>query len=122
MFLCIAINAFSWGTLKVLGELGGKTPLQFLFQYFYYLFEIILVVLLIAFGQRAGELWFHRSWMPWGGIAAGITWGLVHTLSKGDFWVGLTAMTAAVFYGIIYLLVGKRAIPAYLLIWMAFVL
>ena len=122
LILCIAINAFSWGTLKVLGEWAGKTPLQFAFQYLYYLFETLLVLLLIAFGQRAGELWFHTARVPWGGLAAGLSWGLVHTLSKGELLVGLTAMAAALLYGVLYLLVHKRMLPAYLLIGMAFML
>jgi hypothetical protein len=33
---------------------------KFIFQYIYYIFEIILVVLSIAFGQKAGDVRFNN--------------------------------------------------------------
>lgn len=120
MAACMTLNAWSWGTLKVLGEFARKDLLQFLFQYLYYAFEVILVLSVIAYGQKAGEMWFKKSMVPWGGILAGLSWGLVHALTKGDITVGLEAMVAAVLYGCIYLLVKKRAVYAYPLILLAF--
>lgn len=120
--VCVALNAWSWGTLKALGEFAGKELPQFVFQYIYYVFEVVLVLSVIAYGQKAGEMWFKKSMIPWGGILAGLSWGLVHALTKGKITAGLEAMLAAVLYGCIYLLVKKRAVYAYPLILLAFAL
>ena len=32
---CIVLNAFDWGTLKIIGEFQKKGPLLFIFQYLY---------------------------------------------------------------------------------------
>lgn len=121
--LCIASNAWSWGTLKILGELEIKNSLMlFTFQYIYYIFEVMLVLSVIAYGQKAGDLWFKKCKIPWGGILAGVTWGLAHALTQGSLFVGLEAMVSAVLYGCIYLLMKKRTIYSYPLILLAFVL
>lgn len=121
--VCIASNAWSWGTLKILGEFAAKNSvLLFVFQYIYYFFEVGLVLSVIAYGQKAGEMWFKKSKVPWGGFLAGLTWGLVHALTKGSMLVGLEAMVSAILYGCIYLLVKKRAVYAYPLLFLAFTL
>lgn len=117
---CIGVNAIGWGTLKIIGEFTKKPLGIFLFQYFYYMIEAILVFLIVCFGQRAGEKWFHSTKIPWGGITVGLTWGLVHALTKGSIEVGLSAMLAGVLYGGINLLLKKKALPSYILIFLAF--
>lgn len=118
--VCIASNAWSWGTLKILGEFASKTPVLFAFQYLYYIFEVFLVLSVVIYGQKAGEMWFGKGNVPWGGVLAGITWGLVHALTKGSLLIGLEGMMAGILYGCIYLLVKKRAVYAYPLIFFAF--
>ena len=118
--VCMGINAFGWGTLKVIGEFSRKPIEMFLLQYIYYFFEVVLVLLIVCFGQRAGEEWFHLTKIPWGGITVGLTWGLVHALTKGSISVGLSAMFAGVLYGVIYLLLKKKVPAFYLLILLAF--
>lgn len=120
--VCIALNAWSRGTLKIYGEFASKELSVFIFQYFYYIFEIFLVLSVVIYGQKSGEMWFGQSKMPWGGILVGLTWGLVHALTKGSFFIGLEAMVAGVLYGCIYLLMKKRAVYAYPLILLAFAL
>ena len=121
--ICIASNAWSWGTLKILGELAAKNNLLlFVFQYIYYLFEVVLVLSIIAYGQKAGEMWFKKDKVPRGGILAGVTWGMMHALTKGNILVGLEAMVSAVLYGCIYLLMKKRVVYAYPLLFLAFTL
>lgn len=50
--LCIGINVFDWGPLKIIAEFQKKGTFLFVFQYIYYIFEVILVYLIIVFGQR----------------------------------------------------------------------
>ena len=120
--VCVALNAWSWGGLKILGEFSRKGPLLFTFQYIYYIFETLLIFSVIAYGQKAGELWFERRKIPWGGLLAGLTWGLAHALTRGSIFTGLEALLAGILYGCIYLLVKKRALYALPLIFLAFAL
>ncbi len=46
---------------KVLKELHYNGWLKFIFQYIYYVFETGLVLLIIVFGQKAFEKWFHND-------------------------------------------------------------
>lgn len=127
--LCLAVFAISvtvsvldWNGLKVLKEFAYNGWLKFIFQYLYYLFEAVLMVLIITFGQRAGELWTGLKKVPWGGLLLGLTWGLVHMLTKGSLSAGLLSLLYAVFYGVIYIAVRKNVAYAYPLIFLAFVL
>lgn len=120
--VCVGLNAWSRGTLKLIGEFTGKELSRFIFQYIYYVFEVFLIFSVVAYGQKAGEMWFGSSKVPWGGILAGLTWGLVHSLTKGSILVGLEALVAGVLYGCIYLLIKKRAVYAYPLLLLAFAL
>jgi hypothetical protein len=89
--ISIGISIWDWNGIKVIKEFAYNGWLKFIFQYIYYLFETVLVLLIIVFGQKAGELWFKQSRIPWGGILVGLTWGLVHMLTKGDLQTGLIA-------------------------------
>jgi membrane protease YdiL (CAAX protease family) len=70
----------------------------------YYIFETGLFVLIIVFAQEAGEIWFKKSTIPWGGILVSLTWGLAHILAKGDLSVGLIAFIGVLLYGSIYII------------------
>jgi hypothetical protein len=48
-----------------------------------------LISLIIVFGQKVCEKWFHNEKIPYGGIILGLTWGLVHTYTKGSLPIGL---------------------------------
>lgn len=120
--ISIIISVWDWNGLKVLKEFEYNGWLKFIFQYMYYLFETVLVVLIIIFGQRAGEVWFKSSKIPWGGFLVGLTWGLVHMLTKGDLLIGLLSCFGGVLYGILYLTVKKNVYIAYPLIFLMFVL
>jgi hypothetical protein len=80
--------------------------LRIISQLIYYFFEIVLVVLIIIFAQRAGEIWFKKKNFPWGGILLGLTWGLIHIYTQ-DLAVGIVAVFLGILYGIIYLLVNR---------------
>lgn len=127
--LCFAILAviaaasiWSWNGFKVVKEYQSNGWLKFIFQYIYYMFETALVVLIIAFGQRAGEIWFHSEKIPWGGLLAGLTWGLVHVLTKSSVLTGLLVFCSGILFGIVYLLTKKNVRTAYPLILLMFVL
>ena len=121
---------FQWDfKLKPIAEYEGfiekynsQAPILFLFQYIYYLFESVLITLLIAFGQRSGEVFFKKDNIPWGGILCGLTWGLAHIGSK-DILTGLIlCLFSSVFYGVVYLCMNKDIRYSYPLIAVMFIL
>ena len=121
--VCVLLNALDWGTLKIVGEWQSKGALLFFFQYVYYLFEIGLVFLIVAFGQRFAEgLLRKESRIPFGGLVLCFTWGIIHMLSQGNISTGLGVMAFALLYGGIYLLLNRDSLCAYLLMALAFVL
>ncbi len=118
----IAVSIWDWNGFKILKEFEYNGWLMFIFQYIYYIVETVLVLLIIIFGQQAGELWFKKKSVPWGGILAALTWGLVHSLTKGDLLIGLIACFGALLYGIAYLVVKRNVYIAYPLILLMFIL
>ena len=120
--VCIAINAFDWGTLKTIGEFQRKGPLLFTFQYLYYFFEAALICLFVIFGQGLFEALLKRaSRFPWGGAVLAVAWGAPHFLTKGSFSDGVCAMLFALLDGEIYLLLGRSTKFSYCIITLAFI-
>lgn len=120
---CIWLNAYDWGTLKIVGEFTRKKGIEFLFQYLYYGFEMGLVFLIVAFGQRFGEGLLHRqSNIPFGGMVLCSTWGAVHILSKGSVATGLGVMAFAIVYGILYVVLNRNTKLTYLAMLLAFII
>ncbi|MCE1179567.1 MAG: hypothetical protein LWW86_11165 [Micrococcales bacterium] len=103
-------------------EADGKTAAEFIAQHVYYLAEVALVLLLVAFGQRAGELRWGRPEVPWGGLLAGLTWGLMHTLTQGSLAAGGYAALSGLALGTAYLLMRKDVRFAYPLLAVPFIL
>ena len=130
--VCDLLNAMDWGTLKIIGEFQSKGALLFLFQYLYYVFEVGLVFLIVAFGQRFAEGLISRrsgrsqgsglSLVPFGGLVLCCTWGAIHILSRGSLYTGLGVMIFSLLYGLIYLLCEKNAKYAFPLMLAAFIL
>jgi hypothetical protein len=120
--ISVAISIWDWNGIKVIKEFEYNGWLKFIFQYIYYIFEVVLVLLIIVFGQKFGELMFKQNKIPWGGILVGLTWGLVHILTKGDIQTGLIASIGGVMYGITYLVLQKNTYISYLFILLMFVL
>ncbi len=121
VIVMLIISYFDWKGFKVVKEYRFHGALRFSFQYLYYLMETVLVYLVIAFSQKAGELWFKNPRVPYGGIFTAITWGMVHTFTKGDLRTGLISALGSVIMGGIYLLLRKDARKAFPLILIAFV-
>ncbi|QAT39827.1 hypothetical protein [Clostridium sp. JN-9] len=118
----ISNSLIDWNGFKVLKEFLYYGWLQFIFQYIYYLFETILVVLIIIFAQKAGEIWFRKDKIPWGGIFVGSTWGLLHIVTKFQLYAGLSAFIEGLLFGVAYLASRKDLRIAYPLIFLMFVL
>lgn len=120
---CILLNAVDWNTLKIIGEFQKKNILLFVFQYFYYFVEVILVFLIIAFGQKFFEsIMKTKNYIPWGGIVLCVTWGAIHFMTKGSITDGLGTMAFSLMYGAIYLLLNKNSKGTYLALVLAFVI
>lgn len=120
---CIALNFYDWGILKIVGEFQKKGLLLFVFQYIYYFFEVVLVFLIVAFGQKFVETLLKKSSrIPWGGIILAFTWGAIHVLTKGNLTDGLGTMTFSLMYGLMYLALEKDTKWSYLAMAAAFMI
>ena len=120
---CIALNAYDWGTLKIIGEFQRKELILFVFQYIYYIFEMSLVFLIVVFGQKFAEKLLNKeSKIPFGVIVLCCTWGVVHILSKGSIYTGIGVMIFALLYGEIYILLNRNAKYSYLAMLLAFII
>ncbi|MDE5769183.1 MAG: hypothetical protein K2H82_07330 [Oscillospiraceae bacterium] len=120
---CIALNAYDWGSLKIVGEFQKKELIEFIFQYIYYMFEIGLVFLIVVFGQKFVEsLLKKKSMIPFGGIVLGCTWGLIHILTQGSIITGLGVIAFSLMYGIIYIALNRNTKYSYLAMVIAFII
>lgn len=120
--IALGISIWNWSGWKVYKEFNNLGWLKFIFQYLYYLMETVLILLIVVFGQKAGEIKFHQPNIPWGGILLGLTWGLVHALTKGELNIGLFGFFSGILYGVIYLIAKKNVRIAYLLFACMFIL
>ena len=123
--LMLVYSWFDWNGSKVVKEFRYNGWLKFIFQYIYYVFETGLVYLIIAFGQKAFEEWFHQGkqvMIPYGGLLAGLTWGLAHMFTKGSLDFGLALLIVSVFYGLTWLLLNRDIRKAYPVLFLMFVL
>ena len=84
--------------------LGGFV--LFLFEYMYYFFQTILVLLTISFAQEYFDRKLRKS-LPWGGMFVGALLGGLHTLSRGGA-TGLQTMVCGLVGGVVYLLLHKN--------------
>ena len=105
--VCKIMTFIDWHTLKIVGEAQGKTVFQFCAQYLYYIFEVLLVILIIIYGQKAIETLLKKeSSIPFGGIILAMTWGAFHFVSRGvgfEIWNGISTMIFSVLSGVMYL-------------------
>ena len=119
--ISITISIISWKGFKVVKEFHYNGWLKFIFQYTYYIFETGLFLLIIIFAQKAGEIWFKKGNIPWGGLLVGLTWGLAHIFTK-DLSTGLIAFIGGLLYGSVYIICKKNLLIAFPIILLMFVL
>lgn len=123
---CKIMTFIDWHTLKMIGEANGKTLLQYLAQYGYYLLEVGLVLLIILYGQKAFETLFQKeSHIPYGGLLLAFTWGAFHFVSRGvgiEVWNGISCMIFSVLSGLMYVYARRKLTLSYCLIAIGYLL
>jgi hypothetical protein len=123
---CKIMTFIDWHTLKIIGEAHGKTVFQFCMQYLYYIFEVMLVFLIIIYGQKAIETLLKKeSPIPFGGIILAMTWGVFHFVSRGvglEIWNGISTMIFSALSGVMYLRLNRKYLYCYLFIAMGYLL
>ena len=117
----LIISYIDWHGSKVLREYAANGCIKFIFQYIYYCFEVMLVALILIFGQEACEKLFKRKNIPYGGIIAALTWGIAHFFTK-DFTTGIFTMISGLAFGSVYLLTNRDLKKSYVILWLMFVL
>lgn len=100
---------------------GDAGTMAWLVQIAYYVAELFVIVLIIGFGQRAGEGWFRSKWVPWGGIILAMTWGLVHFLTQ-DAATGIYGVALSLVMGTVHTLTGKNLLITYPILLAIFIL
>ncbi len=100
---------------------GDAGTVAWLVQVAYYFAELAVIVLIIGFGQRAGERWFRPKWVPWGGILLAMTWGLVHFLTQ-DTATGIYGVALSLVMGTVHTLTGKNLLISYPILLVMFIL
>lgn len=125
VLLCFVISitakCFDWGGYKPYVEFMNLGAPGFIFQYIYYIAEGFLISIVIVYGQKACEKWFHNDKIPFGGIVLGLVWGLAHIFTKGSILIGLLAAFGAFVMGASYVFVNKdyrKALPIMILLFM----
>ena len=121
VFLAFIGDYIAWDGFKVYLEYVNKGFLLFAFQYIYYAFETMLFLLIIVFGQKACEVWFHQEKIPYGGIICGLTWGLAHIFTK-NLLTGLLGIALGFAMGSVYLIVNRDLKKTYIVLFFMFVL
>ena len=123
---CKIMTFIDWHTLKIIGEAQGKTVFQFCMQYLYYIFEVMLVFLIIIYGQKAIETLLKKeSPIPFGGIILAMTWGVFHFVSRGvglEIWNGISTMIFSALSGVMYLRLNRKYLYCYLFIAIGYLL
>lgn len=118
----IIYTSYVWGSFKTAIELNNHGLVKFAVQYIYYAFESMLILLIIAHGQKAFETLLKKSVnIPMGGILLAITWGLIHVLTQGID-TGIYACIQSMFFGTVYLICKKDIKFSYIAITFMFML
>ena len=129
-FACLAgckiLTFLDWHTLKVVGEFREKTLFEFGAQYLYYLAEVILVLLILIYGQKAGEAMLYKACaFPFGGVILALTWGAFHFVSRGaglELWNGISTMLFSLLAGLIYVKLNRKLLLSYLFLTVGYLL
>ncbi len=120
--VCLSSTYIDWHGSKLLLEFERLGALKFTFQYIYYLFEVVMFMLIIVYGQKAFEIWFKQSNIPYGGIVVALTWGMAHWLSKGTMAAGLYSAFGGFCFGAVYLLLNRKIKWTYAALCVMFIL
>lgn len=118
----IAIAASSWfyAGLKPLfiREYFSAYPLYTIRNILYYPLEVLLMLELLIYAQRAGELLTKKTMIPWGAFALFLLWGTPHLMH--GFADGIVSALGAFIYAIPFYASGKKIKTSYvsmLILW-----
>ncbi len=115
----LIISCMSWNGSKIIHEFLANGWIKFIFQYIFYLFEMVLVTLILVFGQRAFEQLFRQRNIPYGGILIAIAWGAYRFMNDGIA-QGVISMLMGLAFGCVYLLVNRDIKKAYPILFVMF--
>lgn len=122
IFVSIVYTSFVWNGFKPIVEFVNNGFIKFIFQYIYYAFESILILLIIIFGQMLFEKFMGRKTnLPAGSIILALTWGLIHILTQGTG-TGIYACIQSCLFGLVYLALNRSIATSYLAITLMFML
>ena len=123
--------------IAMLSAIDGITSvINLITMYIFYAVEALIIIFVIAFGQKGGELAIKTkkgNYIPYGGIFLGLCWAIVNfitymsTLTSEETVLdalGSAAMMIlyGIIFGVFYVLIGKKTRYALPIIVIAFVL
>lgn len=119
--LSIAISNYLYAGLKPLfvRELFTSYPLYTIRNMIYYPLEVLLMLELLIYSQRAGEFLTKKTAIPWGALSLFLFWGLPHILGHG-FSDGIVSAFRAFIYCIPFYASNRSIKTSYismLLLW-----
>lgn len=95
---------------------------MFVYQYVYYVFEMLLAGLIICLSQIAIDNICEKATnIPWGGLILGLSWGLLHYFTKGSALIAIFSFVIAILFGVVFNWVGKDLKKAWPLMYLVFV-
>lgn len=109
LFVIVGILFVSYmsGGFKPISEYKKLGSIQFIFQYIYYFFKSVLVMLAIAIGQKAGDLYFQKDQIPWGGYYLAVSWGFIQFIIQNPA-TGLFTVALSILFGILFMINHKN--------------
>ncbi len=122
IIISIIYTSLSWNGFKPAIELSNNGIIKFAVQYIYYAVESLLILLIIAHGQKAFDTWFSNTkHIPYGALLLAMTWGIIHILTQGMA-TGIYACVQSLLFGSIYLVLNKEIKYSYIAIAFMFML
>jgi len=103
----ILFVSYMSGGFKPVLEYKKLGSVQFIFQYITYFFKSILVILAIALGQKAGDLYFQKDQIPWGGYFLAVSWGFIQFVIQNPA-TGLFTVALSVLFGVLFMINHKN--------------
>ena len=100
-----------------IGLLGSASEnISFVMNYIFLAVEGLVIAVIIAFGQKFGNIAFGKGkWIPYGGIVLGLCWVIMGIFSTFESWstyfdwkflVGM--MVYGIIFGLLHIIMGSR--------------